>query len=51
MPFGTYLTPEDALRTAARILKEGRMGAVKLEGGVRVVRVLERFHLSLLLLW
>eukprot|EP00475_Leptophrys_vorax_P026772 TRINITY_DN3799_c0_g1_i4.p1 TRINITY_DN3799_c0_g1~~TRINITY_DN3799_c0_g1_i4.p1 ORF type:complete len:288 (-),score=84.55 TRINITY_DN3799_c0_g1_i4:34-897(-) len=36
MPFGTYLTPEDALRTAARILKEGRMGAVKLEGGVRV---------------
>lgn len=39
MPFGTYLTPYDALKTAARILKEGRMGAVKLEGGTRVVRI------------
>jgi 3-methyl-2-oxobutanoate hydroxymethyltransferase len=37
MPFGTYLTPADALHTAAKIIKHGRMGAVKLEGGNRVI--------------
>jgi 3-methyl-2-oxobutanoate hydroxymethyltransferase len=37
MPFGSYLTPEDAARNAVRLLKEGRAGAVKLEGGVRVL--------------
>lgn len=37
MPFGSYLTPEDAVHNAARIIKEGRMEAVKLEGGRRIV--------------
>jgi 3-methyl-2-oxobutanoate hydroxymethyltransferase len=44
MPFGSYQTgPADALRSAARFLKEAGMDAVKLEGGhetVALVRAL-----------
>lgn len=37
MPFMSYeVTVEDAVRNAGRLMKEGRAGAVKLEGGVRV---------------
>ena len=37
MPFMSYeVTVEEAVRTAGRLMKEGRAGAVKLEGGVRV---------------
>lgn len=36
MPFGSYETSaEEALRTAVRFMKESRVHAVKLEGGVR----------------
>ncbi|MGH3436787.1 MAG: 3-methyl-2-oxobutanoate hydroxymethyltransferase [Sciscionella sp.] len=36
LPFGSYqLSPEQALGTAVRFMKEGRAQAVKLEGGVR----------------
>jgi 3-methyl-2-oxobutanoate hydroxymethyltransferase len=42
MPFGSYQTgPEEALRNAARFLKEAGAHAVKLEGGDRVVRQVE----------
>jgi len=38
MPFGTYQTgPQDALRNAARFLKEAGMDAVKIEGGRETV--------------
>ncbi|MCA9545088.1 MAG: 3-methyl-2-oxobutanoate hydroxymethyltransferase [Myxococcales bacterium] len=38
LPFGTYQGgPQDALRAATRLLKEGGVQAVKLEGGERVV--------------
>lgn len=44
MPFGSYQTgPQDALRNAARFLKEAGMDAVKIEGGhetVETVRTL-----------
>ena len=36
MPFGSYLTPEDAVRNACRFVKECGADAVKLEGGLRV---------------
>ena len=37
MPFGSYnITIEEAVRNAVRIMKEGRMEAVKLEGGIEV---------------
>ena len=37
MPFMSYeATVEEAVRNAGRLMKEGRAGAVKLEGGVRV---------------
>lgn len=37
MPFGSYeASPEDAFRSAARVLKETGAGAVKLEGGRRM---------------
>src|SRR5689334_14757825 len=37
MPFMTYrVSVEDALRNAARLLTEGKVGAVKIEGGAEV---------------
>ena len=42
LPFGSYQgSPEQALHTAVRFLKEGGAHAVKLEGGVRVVPQIE----------
>src|SRR5437868_11381228 len=38
MPFGSYqASPSDALRNAARFLKEAGMDAIKVEGGAEVV--------------
>jgi 3-methyl-2-oxobutanoate hydroxymethyltransferase len=43
MPFMTYqITPEDALRNAARLMTEGRVNAVKVEGGADVAPTLQR---------
>src|SRR5882724_7578379 len=43
MPFMTYQTsPEDALRNAARLLTEGKAGAVKIEGGADVAPTVKR---------
>lgn len=43
MPFGTFQTgPEDAMRNAMRLLKEGGAQAVKLEGGMPVVETVRR---------
>ena len=43
MPFGSYqIGPEDAVRSAVRLVKEGGAQAVKLEGGVSVVPQIER---------
>ena len=42
MPFGSYQTgPSDALRNAARFLKEAGMDAVKLEGGHETVPIVK----------
>ncbi|HVA60175.1 MAG TPA: 3-methyl-2-oxobutanoate hydroxymethyltransferase [Mycobacteriales bacterium] len=42
LPFGSYQgSPEQALETAARFLKEGGAQAVKLEGGARVLPQVE----------
>jgi 3-methyl-2-oxobutanoate hydroxymethyltransferase len=35
LPFMTYATPEQALFNAGRLMQEGRVSAVKLEGGVK----------------
>ena len=37
LPFGSCLTPVDAARNGVRLIKEGRVDAVKLEGGERMV--------------
>ncbi len=43
MPFMTYqVTPEEALRNAARLIQEGGAQAVKLEGGAPVVETVRR---------
>ena len=43
MPFMTYqISPEEALRNAARLMTEGRVGAVKIEGGTEVAPTVER---------
>jgi 3-methyl-2-oxobutanoate hydroxymethyltransferase len=41
MPFGSFLEPGLAVTNAARIVKEGGMDAVKLEGGADVCDVVE----------
>jgi 3-methyl-2-oxobutanoate hydroxymethyltransferase len=43
MPFGSYqVSPEDAVRSAIRMVKEGGVAAVKLEGGVAAQAAIER---------
>lgn len=43
MPFGSYqVGPEDAVRSAIRLVKEGGAQAVKLEGGLNVAPAIER---------
>jgi len=43
MPFGSYqVSPEDALRSAIRLVKEGGAHAVKLEGGCKAAASIER---------
>jgi 3-methyl-2-oxobutanoate hydroxymethyltransferase len=43
MPFGSYqASPEDAVRSAIRLVKEGGVAAVKLEGGVAARQAIER---------
>ena len=43
MPFGSYqVGPEDAVRSAIRLVKDGGAQAVKLEGGTRVRDAIER---------
>ena len=41
MPFLSYATPEQALATAARLMKDAGADAVKLEGGVEVAPVVQ----------
>lgn len=42
MPFGSYeVSDEDAVRNAIRLVKEGRVDAVKLEGGRRMAKRVE----------
>jgi len=41
MPFLSYGTPEQALHTAARLMKDAGADSVKLEGGVEVVPIVE----------
>ena len=43
LPFGTYhLSPEQAIESASRFLKEAGVHAVKLEGGGRVIEITRR---------
>ena len=43
MPFMTYqVSVEDALRNSARLITEGKVGAVKIEGGVSIAPTIER---------
>ena len=43
MPFGTYQAgQDDAIRNAARLLKEGEAQAVKLEGGAAILETVRR---------
>jgi 3-methyl-2-oxobutanoate hydroxymethyltransferase len=41
MPFLSYATPEQALETAARLMKDAGADSVKLEGGVEVAAIVE----------
>jgi 3-methyl-2-oxobutanoate hydroxymethyltransferase len=43
MPFGTYhVSPEDALRNAVRLVRDGRAEAVKMEGGREIADTVRR---------
>jgi 3-methyl-2-oxobutanoate hydroxymethyltransferase len=43
MPFMTYqISTEEALRNSARLMTEGKVGAVKIEGGADVAHTVER---------
>lgn len=43
MPFGSYHAgPDDALRNAVRLIREGRVEAVKIEGGLEVVETVKK---------
>ncbi|EEB91223.1 hypothetical protein MPER_10453 [Moniliophthora perniciosa FA553] len=43
MPFGTYMSStEDAVRNAVRLVQEGRVDGIKMEGGFEIVGTVER---------
>jgi 3-methyl-2-oxobutanoate hydroxymethyltransferase len=43
MPFGSYqISPEDALRNAVRLIQDGHVEGVKLEGGEEIVETVSR---------
>ncbi|WP_349263327.1 3-methyl-2-oxobutanoate hydroxymethyltransferase [Steroidobacter sp.] len=43
MPFMSYqVSVEDALRNSARLMTEGKVGAVKIEGGIAIAPTIER---------
>ncbi|KAI0250092.1 ketopantoate hydroxymethyltransferase [Lactifluus subvellereus] len=43
MPFGTYYaSPEDAVRSAIRMVQDGHMEAIKLEGGLEIAETVRR---------
>lgn len=43
LPFMSYqVNPEDALRSSGRLVQEGGVGAVKLEGGVAYAKMIEK---------
>ena len=44
LPFGSYVTPQEAAVNAVRMLKEGGADMVKLEGGTRVVEQVEQIR-------
>jgi 3-methyl-2-oxobutanoate hydroxymethyltransferase len=39
LPFGSYSDPQEAIRSSVRVIKEGGMDAVKLEGGAEVAEI------------
>ena len=41
LPFGSYINPNDAVTNAVRLVKDGSMSAVKLEGGKRMCASVE----------
>jgi len=41
MPFGSYNTPEDALKNGIRVYKETKADAIKLEGGVEKANIIK----------
>jgi len=42
LPFMSYTTPEQALHNAARLMQEGGASIIKLEGGARQLKTVER---------
>ncbi|KAK7052806.1 cell wall biogenesis and architecture protein [Paramarasmius palmivorus] len=43
MPFGTYMSStEDAVRNAVRLVQEGRVEGIKMEGGLEIVETVRR---------
>ena len=50
MPFGSFLDERGAVYNAARIIKEGGVDAVKIEGGTLVVCIY-LFIYSLVIYW
>jgi 3-methyl-2-oxobutanoate hydroxymethyltransferase len=52
MPFMTYQTsPQDALRNAARLMTQGKVGAVKVEGGLDIAPTVERIAKAGIPVW
>jgi 3-methyl-2-oxobutanoate hydroxymethyltransferase len=42
LPFGSYITVENALKSSLQLVKEGGVDAVKLEGGLYTTRVIDQ---------
>ena len=41
MPYGTYKNPDEALKTAKKIISKTKCDAIKLEGGKKVVQIIK----------
>ena len=51
MPYNTYRNKNEALKNAKKIIKETKCDAVKLEGGLKILKIVKHLKKNKILVW